>query len=111
MGFLNELKEMILKEYVDKNYVNGDIDKFFKNLRVSDEKKESYIMEAILEDENESTKKYIKKIAVINRKLELICEILTTKKLERNRKDLKKIGVEMLKTAEEIIDMGDSEDE
>ncbi len=111
MEFLKELEEMILKEYVNKNYVNGDIDKFLKNLKVSDERKESYLIEAILEDENESTKKYIKKFAGISRKLKLICEVLANKKLERNRKDLKKIGIELIEIAKEIIDMGDSEDE
>ena len=111
MEFLNELKEMILKEYVDRNHVNGDIDKFLKNLKISDEEKKSYIMEAILEDENESTKKYIKKVADISRRLELICKVLNNKKLERNRKDLKKIGIELIEIAKEIIDMGDSEDE
>ena len=111
MDFLNDLKEISLKMYVSEIYINGDIDKFIKNLESSDEEKELDLSEIFLRKEKESTKKYLKRIADINRKLELICEVFSTKKLEKNRKDLIKIGAEMLKIAQEIIDMGDDKNE
>lgn len=39
MDFLNDLKEISLKMYVSENYIDGDIDKFIKNLEISDEEK------------------------------------------------------------------------
>lgn len=111
MDFLKELKDMSLKMYVSKNYIDGNIDEFIKNLEISDKEKKFDLSEMILEREEESTKEYLKNMADISRRLDLICEILTKKKLEKNRKDLIKIGAELLKIAQEIIDMGDGKNE
>lgn len=48
MDFLNDLKEISLKMYVSENYINGDIDKFIKNLESSDEEKELDLSEIFL---------------------------------------------------------------
>lgn len=61
MDFLNDLKEISLKMYVSENYINGDIDKFIKNLEFSDEEKELDLSEIFLRKEKESTKKVFKK--------------------------------------------------
>lgn len=106
---LKEMKDMTLKIYVKKNYIDGDIDKFISELGLSD--KTSDLSEVLFENKKETTKKYLKKTANISYKLELINETFATKKLERNRKDLIKIGAEMLKIAQEIIDMGDDKNE
>lgn len=111
MDFLRDLKDMSLKMYVSENYIDGNIDKFIKNLEISDKEKKLDLSEIFLEKEKESTKKYLKNVADISRRLELICEIFSTRKLEKNRKDLIKIGAEMLKIAQEIIDMGDGKNE
>lgn len=111
MDFLRDLKDLSLKMYVSENYIDGDIDKFIRNLEISDKEKKLDLSEIFLEKEKESTKNYLKTIADISRRLELIGEIFSTKKLEKNRKDLIKIGAEMLKIAQEIIDMGDGKNE
>lgn len=81
MDFLRDLKDMSLKMYVSENYIDGNIDKFIKNLEISDKEKKLDLSEIFLEKEKESTKKYLK------------------------------IGAEMLKIAQEIIDMGDGKNE
>ncbi|MCI9434744.1 MAG: hypothetical protein HFI86_05700 [Bacilli bacterium] len=106
---LKELKEMALDIYVNENYIKGNIDKFINNWNVSTVDKSFDLTDIILNEESESTKKYLKKITDIHRKIGLVEKVLTTKKLESNRTDLIKIGAEMLKIAQELIEIGKGE--
>lgn len=110
MDFLKELSDVFNKLNVEENYVNGNIDKFIKVLNFDSRNNEEIIemRNIFLKTEEKSAVDYAEKIARIVHKISLIETILNTKKLEQNKKDLIKIGNELLKVSQEIINMGTS---
>lgn len=100
-----ELKELTIKLIVKATYIEGNIDKFIEILN-SEDKENNELSNILFKNENESTKAYLKKMSSISKKMELFNEIITTRKISENKDDLIKVGTEMLKVSQEIIELG-----
>ncbi len=106
---LDELNKKMREICVIENYVDGDIDKFISNAIngfEESEKKVDKMLKSLFEDDKSIDWKYIDRTSRIVRKLDFISIVMQTKKMEKNKKDLIKLGLELLKIANDLIEFG-----
>ena len=92
------IKDLEKKQYeliVEENYVKGDINKLLETLKT--------LKISTYSSNNDIDKEYLKFIGTIIGKLEIILELLSTKKLEKNRNDFKELGKYIQKFGQEIM--------
>ncbi len=106
---LNDLNKIMIDVHVKESYVDGDIDKFISNVIngfEESEKKTDKILRSLFEDDKSIDWEYIDRTSRNIRKLDLISTVMQTKKMEKNKKDLIKLGLELIKIANDLIEFG-----
>ncbi len=98
LEILEQFEKIGKMMFVEKNYIEGDINKFITELRNS--KIESYS-----EDIPTDYKKLIEGPLM---KLNVITEVIYTKKIEKNKKDFTQLGEYLKEVADELIKIGES---
>lgn len=96
LEMLKNFEEMSKCMFIEKNYVKGDINKFIKELQD---------LKTKVTAENQE---YGELISSPLTKLELITQIIYTKKIVKNIKDFKKLGNYLKEVADELIKIGES---
>lgn len=92
---IKDLEKKQCELIVEENYVKGDIHKLLETLKT--------LKISTYSSNNDIDKEYLKFIGTVIVKFEIILELLSTKKLEKNRNDFKELGKYIQKFGQEIM--------
>lgn len=96
LEMLKDFEKMSKRMFIEENYVDGDINKFIKELQ------------GLKTEVTAENQEYGELIAFPLTRLELIVEVMYTKKITKNIKDFKKLGNYLKEVADELIKIGES---
>jgi len=104
---LEEINDIMCNLIIEKTYIRGDIDKFINEVIKRSVDEVAHLVE--LSDEDKIKRRYLIQIGDCVKSMGFINRVLQTKKIEQNRKDLIKLGKELLNIADVLISLGEEE--